>query len=205
MINKTVTIVIEKGIIRLRSIIVYATHTLSRSNPFLAIDVLRERSKFLRKTVYLLEEQFKDLMPEKNTENDLEKELDYIKELEKPIENEHSICSIPEAVVTSGEKGDGLELPILLEISQENGIDVDAIIGDTAYSGKENIKIASEQNIKVVAKLNPTITKGFRKEEDKFDYNKDADRFVCPARHIAIRKAVQGKKILKKSSRYLLS
>ncbi len=45
LINKTVTIAIEKGIIRSKSIIVDATHTLSRSNPFLAIDVLRERSK----------------------------------------------------------------------------------------------------------------------------------------------------------------
>lgn len=28
---------------------------------------------------------------------------------------------------------------------------------------------------------------------DKFDYNKDADRFVCSAGHLAIRKAKQGK------------
>ena len=41
LINKTVTIAIEKGIIRSKSIIVDATHTLSGSNPFLAIDVLR--------------------------------------------------------------------------------------------------------------------------------------------------------------------
>ena len=34
LINKTVTIAIEKGIIRSKSIIVDATHTLSRSNPF---------------------------------------------------------------------------------------------------------------------------------------------------------------------------
>lgn len=249
LINKTVTIAIEKGIIRSKSIIVDATHTLSRSNPFLAIDVLRERSKFLRKTVYLFDEQFKDHMPEKNTENDIEKELAYCKELEKRIENEPSISSIPAvkeklnllketvedtqenitlskdadakighksaessffgykthlamteeriitaAVVTSGEKGDGPELPKLLEISQENGIDVDAIIGDAAYSGKENLKITSEQNIKVVARLNPSITQGFRKDEDKFDYNKDADRFVCPAGHLAIRKARGGTK-----------
>lgn len=53
------------------------------------------------------------------------------------------------AVVTSGEKGDEPELPKLLEISQENGIDVDTIIGDGAYSGKENHKITSEQNSKV--------------------------------------------------------
>ncbi len=249
LINKTVTIAIEKGIIRSKSIIVDATHTLSRSNPFLAIDVLRERSKLLRKTVYTFDDQFKERMPKKNTDNDLEKELAYCKELEKRIENEPSISSIPAvkeklnllketvedtqenltlskdtdakighksaessffgykthlamteeriitaAVVTSGEKGDGPELPKLLEISQENGVDVDTIIGDGAYSGKENLKITTEQNIKIVARLNPSITQGFRKDEDKFDYNKDADRFVCPAGHLAIRKARQGTK-----------
>ena len=101
---------------------------------------------------------------------------------------------ITAAVVTSGEKGDGPELPKLLEISQENGIDVNTIIGDAAYSGKENLKITNEQNTKIVARLNPTITQGNRKDEDKFDYNKDADRFVCPAGHLAIRKARQGRK-----------
>ena len=98
------------------------------------------------------------------------------------------------AVVTSGAKSDGPELPKILEISQENAIDVDTIIGDAAYSGKENLKIPSEQNNKVVARLNPSITQGFRKDKDKFDYNKDADRFVCPAGHLAMRKARQGKK-----------
>ena len=239
----------KKGIIRSKSIIVDATHTLSRSNPFSAIEVLRERSKLLRKTVYLFDDQFKESMPKKNTDNDLEKELAYCKELEKRIENEPSISSITSvkeklnllketvedtqenlilskdtdaktghksadssffgykthlamteeriitaAVVTSGEKGDGPKLPKLLEISQENGIDVETIIGDAAYAGKENLKIASEQNIKVVARLNPSIAQGFRKDEDKFDYNKDADRFVCPAGHLAIRKARQGTK-----------
>jgi hypothetical protein len=254
LINKTVIIAIEKGIIRSKSIIVDATHTLSRSNPFSAIEVLRERSKLLRKTVYIFDDQFKERMPQKNTDNDLEKELAYCKELETRIENEPSISSIPAvkeklnllketvedtqenltvskdtdakighksaessffgykthlamteeriitaAVVTSGEKGDGPELPKLLEISQENGIDVDTIIGDGAYSGKENLKLTSEQNLKVVARLNVTIAQGARKEEDKFDYNKDADRFVCPAGHMAIRKAVQGKKNIGKN------
>jgi hypothetical protein len=101
---------------------------------------------------------------------------------------------ITAAVVTSGEKGDGPELPKLLEISQENGIDVDTIIGDAAYAGKENLKLTNEQNIKMVVKLNSTITQGIRKDEDRFDYNKDSDRMVCPAGHMAIRKSKQGKK-----------
>jgi transposase len=249
LIGKTVSIAVEKGIIRSKSIIVDATHTLSRSNPFSAIEVLRERSKLLRKTIYLFDDQFKEQMPEKNNTNELEKELAYCKELERCLEKEQSLSSIPAvkeklnllketiedtqenftlskdtdaktghksadssffgykthlamteeriitaAVVTSGEKGDGPELPKLLEISQGNGIEVDTIIGDTAYTGKENLKLTSKQNIKVVAKLNPAITQGVRKEEDKFDYNKDADMFVCPAGHMAIRKSVNGKK-----------
>ena len=59
LINKTVSIAVEKGIIRSKSIIVDATYTLSRSNPYSAIEVLRERSKLLRKTVYLFDEDFK--------------------------------------------------------------------------------------------------------------------------------------------------
>jgi hypothetical protein len=186
-------------------------------------------------------------MPKKNNDNELENELAYCKELERRIEKEPTLSSIPAvkeklnlqketiedthenftlskdtdaknplivhsldikthlamteeriitaALVTSGEKGDGPELPKLLEISQENGIDVDTIIGDGAYSGKQNLKLTGEQNIKIVARLNTAITQGNRKDEDKFDYNKDADRFVCPAGHMAIPKALQGKKI----------
>ena len=45
LISKTVSIAIDKEIIRSRSIIVDATHTLSRSNPYSALEILRERSK----------------------------------------------------------------------------------------------------------------------------------------------------------------
>ena len=256
LINKTVTIAIEKGIVRSRSIIVDATHSLSRSNPYSALEVLRERAKLLRKTVYIIAEDMKGNMPEKNNSDDLTKELAYCRELEKHIESDQTLSTIPAvkeklnllketitdtqenytlskdmdakighksaessffgykthlamteehiitaAVVTSGEKGDGPELPKLLKISQGNGIDVDTIIGDSAYSGKENLKLTDEQGIKVVSKLRPAITQGARKDEDKFDYNKDADMFVCPAGHLAIRKARQGKKNVGKTSR----
>lgn len=258
LINKTVTIAIEKGIIRSKSIIVDATHSLSRSNPYSALEVLRERSKLLRKAVYAIDEDMKVGMPEKNTTDELEKELAYCSALEKYIEADQPLCQIPAikeklnllketvtdtqehyllskdkdaktghksvdssffgykthlamteeriitaAVITSGEKGDGAELPQLLEISQNNGIEVETIIGDTAYSGKDNLKIATEQDIKIVAKLLPAISQGTRKEEDKFDYNKDAGMFVCPAGHLAIRKAKEGKKNVGKNQSYL--
>jgi hypothetical protein len=95
LIGKTVSIAVERGIIHSKSIIVDATHTLSRSNPFSAIEVLRELSKHLRKTVYLFDDQRKERMPEKNNSKELKKELTYCKELESLIEKEQAISSIP--------------------------------------------------------------------------------------------------------------
>tara|TARA_R110000868_G_scaffold138960_1_gene353533 strand:+ start:17756 stop:18061 length:306 start_codon:yes stop_codon:yes gene_type:complete len=85
-------------------------------------------------------------------------------------------------------------LQVLIEDSIKNGLEVETVIGDGASSGKDNLVYSKRENIKIVAKLNCTIAQGARKDEDKFDYNKDADRFVCPAGHMAIKKAKGGKK-----------
>lgn len=251
LINKTVSIAVEKGIIRSSSIIVDATHTLSKSNPISAIDVLRERSKQVRKAVYTYQEDWKEKMPTKNDSHDLEQEMTYSKELETLLKASPTISEVPSikeklnllkesiddieaqsqgviskdmdarighksadssffgfkthlamteeriitgAVVTSGEKGDGPILPLLIGQSQNNGLAVDTVIGDAAYSGKKNLELAKEKNIQIVAKLNAVISQGTRKKEDEFDYNKDANMFVCPAGYMAVRKAIQGKK-----------
>lgn len=75
-------------------------------------------------------------------------------------------------------------------------MEVDTVIGNTAYSGIENLRLTEDEKngFMLVSKLHPVISNGFRKEEDKFDFNKDADMFVCPAGHMAVRKARQGKK-----------
>ena len=254
LINKTVTIALEKGIIKSKSIIVDATHTQSRSNPYTAQEVLKERSKLLRKAIYQIDEDYKGRLPQNNESNDLDQELAYCRELQRVLDQDQSISEIPAvkeklnllketiedtkeyyllskddqarlghksvdssffgykthlamteeriitaAVVTTGEKGDGPELPRLLEISRQNGMEVDTIIGDAAYSGKENLQLAKEQDVDIVAKLNPAVSQGHRKEGDLFHYNKDAGMFVCPAGHLAIRKARQGKKNIGKN------
>ncbi len=77
LIGKTVEIAIEKGIIKSRTIIVDATHTGSRSNPYSPVEILRLRSKQLRKSLYDSDETVKDNLPSKNTDDNLEHELDY--------------------------------------------------------------------------------------------------------------------------------
>ena len=99
---------------------------------------------------------------------------------------------ITAATVTSGEKHDGKELQKLVEKSQANGIEVEAVIGDGAYSEKENIEYCEENNIKLASKLSKFVTHGNSQRNDNFEYNKDAGMYVCKAGHMAIRKVRQG-------------
>ena len=59
LIGKTVAIAIEKGIIKSGTIIVDATHSASRSNPYAPVDILKQRAKLLRKAVYTIDEDRK--------------------------------------------------------------------------------------------------------------------------------------------------
>ncbi|MFD5261905.1 IS1182 family transposase [Bacillus wiedmannii] len=101
---------------------------------------------------------------------------------------------ITSAVITTGEKSDGKYLQTLIEKSRKTGMEIDTVIGNTAYSEKNNIQYVNEHQLKLVAKLNPIVTQGPRKKEDEFEFNKDAGMYVCKAGHMAIRKARTGKK-----------
>lgn len=251
LIGKTVSIAIEKDIIKSRTIIVDAPHTGSRSNPWSSLEILRLRSKHLRKSIYNTDDRIKGSLPEKNTVDDIEHELGYTKALIDVVGSNPALAEVPKikerlnmlkevlsdiedhyvtskdgdarmghkstddsffgykthiamsderiitaATVTFGEKGDGPQLQELVEQSRANGMEVETVVGDTAYSGKDNIILSNDEanGFKLVARLNPMISNGARKDEDKFEFNKDAGMFVCPAGHMAIRRARQGKK-----------
>lgn len=251
LISETVRLAIEKGVIKSKTIIVDATHTGARSNPWSPVEMLKQRSKQLRKSLYDVDDTVKGSLPQKNEDDDLSHELDYTKRLLDVLDGNKELTNVPvvrerlnmlkevlsdiedhyitskdadarlghkseddsffgykthiaisderiitAATVTSGEKGDGPQLPELVEQSRNNGMEVETVVGDAAYSGKDNIKLSRDENngFELVARLNPCIANGCRREEDKFDFNKDAGMFVCPAGHMAIRRAVQGKK-----------
>ena len=95
LIEKTVQIAMDKGIIESKSIIVDATHTKSRYNSHPIREVLLEQSKKLRKAVYDADEKTKKMMPEKNTEDSVEKEVEYCTKLIKIIEEMPVVSNLP--------------------------------------------------------------------------------------------------------------
>lgn len=81
LINKTVEIAIEKEIIKSNSIIVDATHTKARYNQMTPKEILMERSKNLRKTIYKINESMKMKFPVKPNNDVLEDEITYSQKL----------------------------------------------------------------------------------------------------------------------------
>ena len=89
------------------------------------------------------------------------------------------------ATMTTGEKGDGPELPELIDKSKEKLPDLERVVGDGAYAGQNNLEKAEHDKIKIVAKVNPKLLEGTDYEKQGFSYNKDADRLVCPVGHMS--------------------
>lgn len=157
LINKTVEIALEKGILKSKSIIVDATHTAARYNQKSPREVLQERSKRLRKSVYEIDESIKNTFPSKNTVDDLECEIKYCKELIEIIEKNEGISSYPKV----REK-----LNILNEILEDDiqhiqaSADADARIGhksvDSSFFGYKTHIAMTEERIITAA----TITTG---------------------------------------------
>ena len=251
LINKTVEIALEKGLIEVKNkIIVDSTHTNAMFHHISPREELIRQAKELRKSVYKIDESMHDKMPKKKaatglledqieytkellklvkddgrftalpgikeqidyleeTMNDTEIELEYSKDQDAKIGHKTAdtsffgykthIAMTPEriitaATVTTGEKHDGKQLRNLIEKSTYNGIEVEAIIGDGAYSEKENLDYCSENEIKNVSKLSKTVTHGNGKNKDDFEFNKDAGMYVCKAGHMAITKRKTGSK-----------
>ena len=95
---------------------------------------------------------------------------------------------ITAAVVTSGEAADGPQLKKLVEDTRAAGVKVDTVIGDGAYSGDANLKIAADTDspFSLVSPVNPMLQGGNLEKDDGFQYNKDANSCVCPAGHLAL-------------------
>jgi len=70
---------------------------------------------------------------------------------------------IPERIITAyavtlGEKPDGKELDGLITLTEKAGIKVETVVGDAAYSTKDNLEMAKERKIKLIAKMSEMIT-----------------------------------------------
>lgn len=87
--------------------------------------------------------------------------------------------------VTSGEAPDGKYLPELVKKSRKAGIDVKEVIGDKAYSGKDNLEFGEDNDIKIISRINNVITNSQKNKDDGFEYIKDADTLRCPMGHLA--------------------
>lgn len=202
LINKTVEMAIENNLIKCKTLIVDSTHTKARYNQKTPREILIDRSKNLRKSVYKIDEKMKSKFPSKVNNGILEDQITYCQNLIEVIESNEIISNAPSvkekinllkesieddleqlyisndcdakvghktadtsyfgykthlamteeriitaAVVTSGEKHDGKQLKELIEKSIATGMNVQDIVGDMAYSEKDNLDYTDEKKL----------------------------------------------------------
>lgn len=157
LICQTVTLALEKGIIKSKSIIVDATHTKSKYNQKSPREILQERSKNLRKSVYVIDENIKEKLPSKNTEDSLVKELEYCQKLIDTIKINQELINYP----TVSEKLNILEETLNDDIEHISiSEDKDAKLGhktaDTSFFGYKTHIAMTEERIITAA----TVTTG---------------------------------------------
>lgn len=238
LIKKTVSIAIEVGVLKSKTVIVDATHTYSRSNPISAAKSLEHYCKTVIKVVNSVDDSM--VLPELPEEKKYSSIMKAAKAIVATVEADAATANMPAvkerlnmlketiedaeirsitskdedarighktanssffgykthmamsderiitaATVTSGEKGDGQQLPALIEKTESAGMQIENIVADTAYSSKSNLELAKSKNIKLAAPLNPVVN-GNGQHKLNFEYNKDADLYVCPAGHMAL-------------------
>lgn len=175
-------------------------------------ETLEEEIKYTNKLIKVLEDKVADTKNEKIRKR-YEKvksmlEDDKIKEIQSTVDEDakkgyksedndffgykNHVAMTRERIVTaleitSGEAPDGKYLQPLVEKTQKAGIKVKEVIGDKAYAGKENLEYGKDKEIAIIAKMNPIISNG-AKREDGFEYIKDADMMRCPMGKLAISK-----------------
>ena len=88
LLDKTVAVAKEHKLIEGKTIIVDATHTLSKCTPKNQVEALQSASKAVRKMIYGVDESFKKSMPQKYEGSNLKSELEYIKELVRFVSKE---------------------------------------------------------------------------------------------------------------------
>ena len=157
LISKTVQIALDKKIIKSKSIIVDATHTKSRYNQKTLRQALQEQSKKLRRAVYEVDETMKKKFPNKNTEDSLEKELEYCKQLLSIVKDNEDICSYPKVQeklnLLEESVNDDLEH---LKTSKDNDARIGHKTADTSFFGYKTHIAMTEERIITAA----TITSG---------------------------------------------
>ncbi|WP_374703431.1 transposase [Bacillus sp. Marseille-P3661] len=157
LINKTVEIAIAKGILKSKSLIVDATHTGARYNQKSAKEVLMDRSKLLRKTIYQIDVNMKCKFPSKTNSDVLEDQIEYCQKLVKVVEKEEILCEYPKVKEKLNLLKETLDDDIEhLQLSQDEDAKIGHKSADSSFFGYKTHIGMSEERIITAA----TVTTG---------------------------------------------
>ncbi len=239
LIQMTLDVAFEKKVLKSKTVYIDATHSNAKDNKKKAVDILKNKSKVIRRNAYKANESLKEKMPTKPKTKELNDHVDYCEALiqvleenspadaaservlklaelvedikfEKQIDNEegaevgyksednsfygyktHAAINddrlIVGATLTPGNCSDTKEMSKVIDTVVANGVAIENLVGDGAYSSYNNIMYAKEKGINLVSSLNTIITGSQNTDRDGFIFNKDSNGYICPNGEHSIR------------------
>lgn len=199
LIKKTVSIAIEVGVLKSKTVIVDATHTYSRSNPISAAKSLEYYCKTVIKVVNSVDDSM--VLPELPEEKKYSSIMKAAKAIVATVEADAATANMPAVKERLNMLKETIEDAEIRSITSK---DEDARIGhktaNSSFFGyKTHIAMSDERIITAATvtsgekgdgqQLPALIEKRNRQNTLNFEYNKDADMYVCPAGHMAVRKS----------------
>lgn len=169
LIQKSVQIALEHKLIKKKILIVDATHTRSHYRHKKPQEVLRERSKALRKTIYQYAEGMKTQFPTKPQVDNLEEELGYSQQLISIVENHPELATLPAISQKLNYLKEAVEDDVeRLEASVKEEARLGHKSADTSFYGyKEHIAMTDERIITACV-----VTSG-EKSDGQYEKNYD--------------------------------
>lgn len=101
LIARSVKTAVEMGVIKSRTLIIDATHTSSKYNPYAPVELLQLRSKNLRRNIYASTKEpntYQAMFPKKPTGKDLNEEIAYSRALTSVIREKEIMIDVPVVV-----------------------------------------------------------------------------------------------------------
>lgn len=148
LIDKTVQVAYENKVLQSSTLIVDSTHTKSKYNHVTPQEVLRSRSKNLRKAVYAHDESMKKKMPSKPKEDTVEAEIEYTQKVMEVVESQSSLSSYPKVQESLNLLKETVEDDLEhLQLSQDPDAKVGHKSADSSFFGYKTHLGMSEERI----------------------------------------------------------
>lgn len=153
LIQMTLEVAYEKKVLKSKTVYIDATHSNAKDNKKKAVDILKNKSKVIRKNAYKTSESLKEKMPTKPTTEELNDHVDYCEALIQVLEENSPADAASERVLKLAELVEDIKFE--KQMDNEEGAEVGYKSEDNSFFGYKTNAAVNDDRLIVGATVTP--------------------------------------------------